>query len=188
MDDRIAYAPDVVGVGRLFLIALKLPPDAPDVPVTMPDSVTMFDHSRPDLTPPPPSLQGKGELPGDPRHQSGGLTPPSPSRSSGGHRPPSPSRGGVRHFYFRALKPAERARIRSEAEKMLQAVQKQYANVEIPFYGKAGDKARRELFELQHLTVGLQVPDIQGVDLDGKAFKLSDYRGKVVFLDFWAHW
>src|SRR5207245_3379939 len=86
------------------------------------------------------------------------------------------------------LKPAERARIRSEAEKMLQAVQKQYATVEIPFYGKAGDKARRELFELQHLTVGLQVPDIQGVDLDGKAFKLSDYRGKVVFLDFWAHW
>ena len=86
------------------------------------------------------------------------------------------------------LKPAERARIRSEAEKMLQAVQKQYANVEIPFYGKAGDKARRELFELQHLTVGAQVPDIQGVDLDGKAFKLSDYRGKVVFLDFWAHW
>src|SRR6266581_2220385 len=101
MDDRIAYAPDVVGVGRLFLIALKLPPDALDVPVTMPDSVTMFDHSRPDLTPPPPSLQGKGESPGDPGDQSGG-----------GHRPPSPSREGVRHFYFRALKPAERAEIR----------------------------------------------------------------------------
>jgi AhpC/TSA family len=86
------------------------------------------------------------------------------------------------------LKPADRAKVRAEAEKSLQAVQKQYANVEIPFYGKAGDKARRELFELQHLAVGAQVPDIQGVDLDGKAFKLSDYRGKVVFLDFWAHW
>src|SRR2546422_11094820 len=84
MDDRIAYAPDVVGVGRLFLIALKLPPDAPDVPVTMQDSVTMFDRSRPDLTPPPPSLPGKGESPGDPRHQSGGLTPPSPSTGAAG--------------------------------------------------------------------------------------------------------
>jgi peroxiredoxin len=28
-------------------------------------------------------------------------------------------------------------------------------------------------------------PEIQGVDADGAAFKLSDYRGKVVLLDFW---
>jgi thiol-disulfide isomerase/thioredoxin len=32
------------------------------------------------------------------------------------------------------------------------------------------------------------VPDLAGEDLDGVAFKLSDYRGKVVLLDFWAHW
>ena len=25
-------------------------------------------------------------------------------------------------------------------------------------------------------------------DLDGVEFKLSDYRGKVVFLDFWGDW
>jgi thiol-disulfide isomerase/thioredoxin len=31
-------------------------------------------------------------------------------------------------------------------------------------------------------------PDIQGDDLDGKFFKLSDQRGKIVFLDFWADW
>jgi hypothetical protein len=31
-------------------------------------------------------------------------------------------------------------------------------------------------------------PEIAGKDLDGKAFKLSDYRGKVVLLDFWGHW
>ena len=24
--------------------------------------------------------------------------------------------------------------------------------------------------------------------LDGRHFKLSDYRGKVVVLDFWGHW
>ncbi len=50
------------------------------------------------------------------------------------------------------------------------------------------EKARRELFELQNLRVGLVAPDITGKDLDGQQFSLSDYRGKVVMLDFWGHW
>jgi hypothetical protein len=40
----------------------------------------------------------------------------------------------------------------------------------------------------QDLAVGQPAPEIQGADLDGVAFKLSDYRGKVVVLDFWGHW
>ncbi len=36
--------------------------------------------------------------------------------------------------------------------------------------------------------VGKVAPDIEGEDLDGKKFKLSDYRGKVVVLDFWGNW
>jgi thiol-disulfide isomerase/thioredoxin len=36
--------------------------------------------------------------------------------------------------------------------------------------------------------VGDLAPEISGEDLDGKVFKLSDYRGKVVMLDFWALW
>jgi hypothetical protein len=36
--------------------------------------------------------------------------------------------------------------------------------------------------------VGATAPDIEGIDLDGVAFKLSDYKGKIVFLDFWGDW
>jgi len=36
--------------------------------------------------------------------------------------------------------------------------------------------------------VGQMAKDIEGEDIDGKPFKLSDYRGKVVLLDFWGHW
>jgi cytochrome oxidase Cu insertion factor (SCO1/SenC/PrrC family) len=38
------------------------------------------------------------------------------------------------------------------------------------------------------LEVGNLAPDIDGEDIDGVKFKLSDYRGKVVLLDFWATW
>ena len=36
--------------------------------------------------------------------------------------------------------------------------------------------------------VGDVVPEIVGVDIDGVQFQLSDYRGKVVVLDFWGDW
>lgn len=45
-----------------------------------------------------------------------------------------------------------------------------------------------DLFVLQNLSVGKQAPEIAATDLDGTAFKLSDYRGKIVFLDFWGDW
>jgi len=36
--------------------------------------------------------------------------------------------------------------------------------------------------------VGNPAPEIKGQDINGKKFKLSDYKGKVVVLAFWAHW
>ena len=45
-----------------------------------------------------------------------------------------------------------------------------------------------EEFEKTRLQIGMEVPDIAGRDLDGVNFKLSDYRGKVVVLDFWGDW
>jgi thiol-disulfide isomerase/thioredoxin len=38
------------------------------------------------------------------------------------------------------------------------------------------------------LIDGKPAPEIRGVDADGQSFQLSDYRGKVVLLDFWATW
>jgi thiol-disulfide isomerase/thioredoxin len=38
------------------------------------------------------------------------------------------------------------------------------------------------------VKVGAPAPEIIAVDLDGKTFNLSDYRGKVVDLSFWADW
>jgi hypothetical protein len=38
------------------------------------------------------------------------------------------------------------------------------------------------------LEVGNRAMEISGEDIDGRRFKLSDYRGKVVVLDFWGNW
>ena len=41
---------------------------------------------------------------------------------------------------------------------------------------------------IRHGTVGSNVPDLVGSRLDGAPERLSDYRGRVVLLDFWATW
>ncbi|MEM9378944.1 MAG: TlpA disulfide reductase family protein [Planctomycetota bacterium] len=41
-------------------------------------------------------------------------------------------------------------------------------------------------FEVERLQVGMTVPDVVGTTLDGEGFRLSDHRGKVVVLEFWA--
>ena len=38
------------------------------------------------------------------------------------------------------------------------------------------------------IVIGEPAPEIEGEDVDGVRFKLSEYKGKVVLLDFWGHW
>ena len=50
-----------------------------------------------------------------------------------------------------------------------------------------GEAAGTELSALENLAIGKTVPETVGRDVDAKPFRLSDYRGKVVVLDFGSH-
>jgi hypothetical protein len=50
------------------------------------------------------------------------------------------------------------------------------------------ERAEAELFEIKYLGVGCEAPDFEAATLEGHEFKLSDYRGKVVLLDFYGFW
>ncbi len=56
------------------------------------------------------------------------------------------------------------------------------------FGGQYGGMAQGMVFERERLQIGMEAPDIVGDDLDGVNFSLSDYRGKVVVIDFWGDW
>ena len=61
-----------------------------------------------------------------------------------------------------------------------------YKEVKTPFGGTVAEEAEIALYELRSLTVGKVAPETTGLDQHGDAFKLSDYRGKVVLLYFWT--
>lgn len=79
------------------------------------------------------------------------------------------------------------AELLTEAEEMFDRVIKDFADVKGE-KGTLGEAAEPELFEIRFLSVGKTAPEITAEDIHGKKFNLSDYRGKVVLLDFWAHW
>jgi hypothetical protein len=80
------------------------------------------------------------------------------------------------------------ARRLQESEELFERVVEKYADVK---YGRGtlSARAKAELYQRRGtLAMGKPAPEIEGEDIDGQQFKLSDYRGKVVLLAFWGHW
>lgn len=83
-----------------------------------------------------------------------------------------------------------------QAEQLFEAVLEKHAD--IPSFPAGiglrrpretlGEQAIVELYECRHLEVGKIAPEIEGEALNGLKFKLSDFRGHAVLLNFWASW
>lgn len=74
-----------------------------------------------------------------------------------------------------------------DAEKLLEDLRRNPAFLDLRFRDRwLGERVERLFREVCHLNVGDVAPEVTGDDLDGKPLKLSDSRGKVTLLAFWA--
>ncbi|MCI0455443.1 MAG: hypothetical protein L0Z62_00515 [Gemmataceae bacterium] len=78
-----------------------------------------------------------------------------------------------------------------ETEQLFQQFIMDYAGQEpkeLGFLPSLLSRARAELEEIRTRGLGKPAPEIEGEDLDGKPMRLSDFKGKVLLLDFWGFW
>jgi len=91
-----------------------------------------------------------------------------------------------------ALQNLDADKTQAQIEQLYERIAKEYGDVVVGKGSKRettlGKQAASGLYEIRNLAVGKPVPEIEGSDLDSVAFKLSEYRGKVVLLDFWGNW
>ena len=77
--------------------------------------------------------------------------------------------------------------IQAEKKSLIKSILDNYADV--PSGNSTyGEIVEAQVFAMERLSIGSVAEDIVGEDLDGEEFRLSDYRGKVVVLDFWGDW
>jgi peroxiredoxin len=85
------------------------------------------------------------------------------------------------------LKKLDPERLSDDAISLLDRLINEFGDVELSGT-RLSEAARPFYFELSKLAIGKPAPEIEADDLDGVPFKLSQYRGKVVVLTFWATW
>jgi thiol-disulfide isomerase/thioredoxin len=96
--------------------------------------------------------------------------------------------------YYEKLLREDPGVLAREGEHLLERAIAEYG--ELPydptFLSKVGktlaEVARTDLRRRRNLAVGKRAPEIEGRDVDGNAFKLSDYCGRVVLLTFSGNW
>jgi hypothetical protein len=97
----------------------------------------------------------------------------------------------ARQFYgpehTEALQAKDPDALARQAESLFEAVIEKFGDVSYRRDDLA-KAARSELYEIRNLGIGKTAPEITGEDLNGRPMKLSDYKGKVVVLDFWGDW
>ena len=109
---------------------------------------------------------------------------------------PEMAKGLERHYDKSLLDELDRRDVTAmvaEAETLYLRVLSEFADVRrVPSNPKVhrtiGPEAETWLAARRELAIGKLAPEIVGTDSDGKPLKLSDYRGKVVVLVFWASW
>jgi hypothetical protein len=83
------------------------------------------------------------------------------------------------------LDPALGEKGRAEALELLARIEREYGDTD--FNAMNGREfAAGARFEIEQLGLGMLAPDFESTDQEGARFKLSDYRGRVVVLDFWG--
>jgi thiol-disulfide isomerase/thioredoxin len=91
--------------------------------------------------------------------------------------------------FFQYIHDADPRALYEEAERLFERTIAEFGELKSPRRGQPlAEIARASLHELRDLSVGRIAPEIEGKDAEGVAFKLSDYRGKVVVLTFSGNW
>lgn len=76
----------------------------------------------------------------------------------------------------------------ADSRKRFEQVQAKFGDVKHPTHGTLAKLAEAHLESLKSpVALDQPAPEISGVDFDGKPMRLSDYKGRVVLLDFGSH-
>ena len=79
-------------------------------------------------------------------------------------------------------------KLEKQSAALFETVARKHGTLSHPTHGTLAKMAKAHLAALrQPVAVDKPAPEIEGTDLAGKALKLSDFKGKVVLLDFHAH-
>jgi peroxiredoxin len=90
--------------------------------------------------------------------------------------------------FFQYIHAADPQALYDEAGRLFERTISEFREIKTPRGTPLAEIAQGGLLELRNLSVGKVAPDIEGKDADGVAFKLSDYRGKVVVVTFSGNW